>query len=90
MPALVEVLLRAAPPARRIVPLLPEVRDQIRNRRGAIVAGEDDQGVLGGTALVEGLEHLADGGVGFRHEVRIGTQPRTAGEFRRRQHRRVR
>ena len=90
MAPFVEILLRAAPASGRVVAPGAQRLDHSRDRRGSVVAGEDDQRIFRRAALLERLKHLSDSCVGFRDELGVRPQAGAPREGGARQHRRVR
>ncbi len=74
MPAFPRVSLVTAQRAAGMVALLFEIADADVGR-AAVVAGEDDERVVGGTALIECGEHAADDGIGLHDEVGVEIEP---------------
>ena len=84
MTAFVDVGLGAAPDmvglmVLRVIANGAEVFDMVRlafvdaEHEGAVVTGNDDNGVVGLLGLVQDFEDLADGIVGLNHEVAVDT-----------------
>ena len=70
MAAVPGVGLVAAEAATGMVPLRLHLVDA-DVRRTAVVAGEDDQGIVGDAVALQGVEHLPEHVVGFHHQIGV-------------------